>query len=113
MNYIISTEALKTLMSSPSKRTVIEALPPKYYAAEHLPGAINIPHDEIQQAAPRLIPNKSEQVIVYCASSDCKNSHLAAETLRGLGYDNVYEYAEGKKGWKEAGFSFENGGGLK
>jgi rhodanese-related sulfurtransferase len=113
MNQLISREDLKTLIASDKKHTIVEALPKKYYEAEHLPGAINLPHDEVQAAASRLIPDKNETVIVYCASAECKNSHVAAEALRGLGYSRVYEYTEGKKGWKEAGLQLENGGGAK
>jgi len=113
MSQSISREELKTMLASGTKHTVVEALPRKYYEAEHLPGAINIPHDEVQVIASRLIPDKSETVIVYCASAECRNSHIAAEVLRGLGYSSVYEYTEGKKDWKEAGLPLEIGGGAK
>lgn len=109
----ISREELKTIITSGTKQTIVEALPRKYYEAEHLPGAINIPHDDVQAVASQLIPDKSEPVIVYCASAECQNSHIAAEVLRGLGYINVYEYTEGKKGWKEAGLPLEIGEGAK
>ncbi len=111
MSQFISRDELKTVIASGKRHTIIEALPRKYYEAEHLPGAINVPHDEIAVAASRLITDKSEPVIVYCASAECQNSHIAAELLRGLGYSHVYEYAEGKKGWKEAGLPLEVGGG--
>jgi rhodanese-related sulfurtransferase len=113
MSQSISREKLETLLASGTKQTLIEALPRKYYEAEHLPGAINIPHDEIHALASRLIPDKNEAVIVYCASKECRNSHIAAEALRGLGYGSVYEYTEGKKDWKEAGLPLETGGGAE
>lgn len=113
MNQLISREALNDLITTGKKPTIVEALPRNYYETEHLPGAINIPHDQVQAAAARLIPNKNEPVIVYCASTECQNSHLAAEALRELGYSPVYEYSEGKKGWKEAGLPLETGGGTK
>ncbi len=113
MNQLISREDLKTLIASGKGHTIVEALPRKYYEAEHLPGAINIPHDEVQVTASRLIPDKSGAVVVYCANSECQNSHIAAETLRGLGYSRVYQYVEGKKGWKEAGLPLDIVGGAK
>jgi rhodanese-related sulfurtransferase len=33
--------------------------------------------------------------------------------MRELGYSLVYEYTEGKKGWKEAGLPLEKGRGAK
>ena len=113
MSQSISREDLKTLIASGKEHTIVEALPRKYYEVEHLPGAINIPHDEVQATASRFIPDKSGTVIVYCANSECRNSHIAAETFRGLGYCRVYEYTEGKKGWKEAGLPLYIDGGAK
>ncbi len=84
-----------------------EFLPKEYFEIEHLPGAINIPHDEVSTKAPLLVPEKSGTVIVYCANLLCQNSRMAAETFRQMGYHNVLEYAEGKKGWKEAGLPLE------
>lgn len=110
MSQFISREDLKTLIASGMKHTIVEALPGKYYEAEHLPGAINISHDAIHATASRLITDKSGHIIVYCASAECRNSHVAAEALRQLGYNAVYESSEGKKGWKEAGLSLEIGG---
>ena len=108
MKQSISREDLKILIDSGKKPTIVEALPQKYYEDEHLPGAINIPHDEIQLKATLLIPDKSGDVVVYCASAECQNSHIAAEALRRLGYTRVYEYTEGKKDWKQAGLPLEN-----
>lgn len=113
MSQFISREDLKTLIASGKKHTIVEALPKQYYEAEHLPGAINIPHDAVSVTVFSLIPDKSGPVIVYCANTECRNSHTAAEAMRELGYSLVYEYTEGKKGWKEAGLPLENGGGAK
>jgi len=103
MNHSISRTSLKNLLDSGAPVAVVEALPREYYEAEHLPGAINIPHDEVEARAGQLIPDKDVTVVVYCANTECANSGIAGETFRKLGYANVVEYAEGKKGWKEAG----------
>ena len=113
MSQFISRDDLKTLIASSNKHTIVEALPKQYYEAEHLPGAINIPHDAVSKSVSSFIPDKSRPVVVYCANTECRNSHAAAEALRELGYSHVYEYTEGKKGWKEAGLPLENGGGAK
>jgi len=111
MSQVISREALQALIASDTQHTIVEALPPNYYQAEHLPGAINIPHDEVAATAARLVPDKSATVVVYCANTECRNSQVAAEALRQLGYRRVYEYPEGKQGWKQAGLPLEGGGG--
>ena len=74
---------------------------------------LHIPHDAVSKSVSSLIPDKRGPIVVYCANTECRNSHTAAEAMRELGYSHVYEYTEGKKGWKEAGLSLENGGGAK
>jgi len=44
---------------------LVEALPAAEYTDEHLPGAINIPLQELVEAAPSRL-DSSRPVIVYC-----------------------------------------------
>ena len=87
--------------------TVVEALPAEYYDQGHLPGAINIPHTDVRDLAPALLPDKDAQIVVYCANLPCPNSGIAAHVLGKLGYSNVRDYAEGKADWTEAGLPLE------
>jgi rhodanese-related sulfurtransferase len=88
--------------------TVVEALPAEYYDQGHLPGAINIPHTEVRDLAPALLPDKNAQIVVYCADLPCPNSGIATHVLTKLGYANVRDYAEGKADWVEAGLPLEH-----
>lgn len=88
---------------------VVEALPPMYFEQQHIPGAINISHDEIEEKAPALLPDKDVPIVTYCANAPCPNSGIAARKLEALGYTNVAEYAEGKQDWVDAGLPTETG----
>ena len=88
---------------------VVEALGPEYYEDAHLPGALNLPHDRVDELAPRLLPDKSATVVVYCANLACQNSAIAARRLVQLGYADVYEYEAGKQDWVDAGLPVESG----
>lgn len=88
---------------------LVEALGPQYYDDGHLPGAINIPHTEVDELAPALLPDKNAAIVVYCASGPCRNSELAARALAQLGYANVRDYHEGKAEWVAAGLPLESG----
>lgn len=105
----ISRDELKAKLDNGEKVILIEALPKKYYRDAHLPGALNIPHDQVGELAPKLLPNKSAEIIVYCASGPCENSGIAAERLAAIGYTNVRDYHEGKQDWVEAGLPTESG----
>lgn len=107
----IQRDELKNRLDQRENLTLIEALPARYYEAEHLPGAINVPHDEIRSRAPSDLPDRDATIVVYCASTECRNSRIAAETLSAMGYRNVLEYVEGKQHWKEAGYPLESSTG--
>ena len=106
MNTISRHEIHQRLVSK-QETLLIEALPLKYFQESHLPQAININHDEIEQLAPKFIPNKDTPIVVYCSNTACNNSTLAANKLERLGYQNVYKYAEGKQDWQDAGLPVE------
>jgi rhodanese-related sulfurtransferase len=103
----ITREQIKEKLDIKEPMIIIEALPQKYFDRGHLPGALNIPHDEIQTHAPDILPNKDACIVVYCASIDCQNSKIAANTLQQMGYTNALEYVEGKQHWLEANFPIE------
>ncbi len=106
---VITRDELKAKLDGRNKITLVEALPEKYYRHAHLPGAINIPHDQVDALAPVLLPEKEAEIIVYCANGLCKNSGIAAQRLVDLGYSNVRDYHEGKADWIEAGLPIETG----
>ena len=104
----IDRAAVKQLIDA-GTATVVEALGPMYYADAHLPGALNLPHDQVDDLAPRLLPDKGATVVVYCSNTPCPNSTIAARRLAQLGYTHVLEYVEGKQDWVEAGYPVERG----
>ena len=105
----ITRDEIKATLDAGERLILGEALPAKYYDDRHLPGAINLPHDAVDALAPRLLPDKTAPIAVYCASGPCKNSGIAAERLVALGYENVRDYHEGKEDWVAAGYPVESG----
>jgi rhodanese-related sulfurtransferase len=88
---------------------VVETLGPMYYEGAHLPGAINIPHTQVRELAPELLPDKQAAIVTYCSNTACASCEIAANELVSLGYANVRKYAEGKQDWTEAGLPVESG----
>ncbi|WP_409525618.1 rhodanese-like domain-containing protein [Nitrincola sp. MINF-07-Sa-05] len=107
MYQTLTGKELKSRMEAGEDMILVETLPPRYFDAEHLPGAINIPHDEMRKRAPVELPDKQAMIVVYCASTECQNSKIAAQILDADGYSNVFEYVDGKRDWLEAGFPLE------
>jgi len=75
----ITREEIKEKYVTGKSMIIIEALPQNYYDTEHLPSALNIPHDEIKNLAPDLLPDKDAFIVVYCANSECKQHWLEAK----------------------------------
>jgi rhodanese-related sulfurtransferase len=108
MVQVITCQELQARLAAAKPPIVLEALPEKYYRQGHLPGALHMPHDQVDSLAPGMLPDKSAQIVVYCANAQCQNSHIAAHRLSVLGYTNVSVYAGGKKDWEEAGLPLES-----
>ena len=108
MKHTISRDQIKAKLESGEPITLVEALPRQYFDKHHLPGAINLPHDEVAERAAQLLPDRDALIVVYCASTDCKNSSIARDALQRMGYANALEYVEGKQDWLEAGYPLES-----
>jgi rhodanese-related sulfurtransferase len=107
MNQIVDRIELQRRLAGTARPTLIEALPEKYYRDWHLPGALHLPHTEVRERAAAILPDKTADIVVYCASATCQNSHIAAKVLEQLGYTRVAVYAGGKQDWSEAGLPVE------
>ncbi len=105
----ITRDELKERLDRDDAITVVEALGPMYYEEAHIPGALNLPHEEVDELAPRLLPDRDASVVVYCSNLQCQNSVVASKRLVHLGYTNVFEYEEGKQDWIDAGLPIESG----
>ena len=64
----VSREELKAKMDRGERFTLVETLAEVAYQHAHLPGAINLPPERVRELAPRLLPDKGADIIVYCAS---------------------------------------------
>jgi rhodanese-related sulfurtransferase len=82
---------------------VLDVRSPEEFAAGHVPGAVNIPHDQV---ASRLaeIP-KDKEVVLYCRSG--RRAGLAAETLEANGYKDLRLMQGDMAGWEKAGLPVE------
>lgn len=63
----IGREELKEKIARKDRFMLVETLPAQYYQHDHLPGAVNLPPDQIAQLAAKVLPDKTADIIVYCA----------------------------------------------
>lgn len=89
--------------------TVVETLRAEHFADGHIPGAVHIHFEEVDELAPSLLPDRDAPIVTYCSNMACRNSEVAANRLTALGYTDVRKYAEGKDDWRDAGLPLESG----
>ena len=63
----ISRAEVKRRLSDASL-TIVDVLSAENYAAGHLPRAINLPIDAIDDQARELLPDPNAEIAVYCAN---------------------------------------------
>ena len=84
--------------------TVIDVRPEAEFAAGHLPGAINIPPDELEKRLKML--DTEQEVVAYCRGPHCVYSYDAVEKLRSKGI-KASRLEEGFPEWKGSGYPIE------
>jgi phage shock protein E len=74
--------------SDERKFMIIDVRTSGEFADGHIPGAINIPYDQIFPSSE--LGTKDALLIVYCSSG--RRSAIARRTLMDLGYENVVDF---------------------
>lgn len=80
--------------------TLLDVRPEQEYASGHLPGALNIPVEELQERL-RELP-EGQTVVAYCRGPFCALSEDAVKLLREQGLEAV-RFDSGYPEWKAAG----------
>lgn len=84
--------------------TVLDVRPPEEYAAGHLPGAINIPLDELEKHLDKLDP--AQEIVAYCRGPHCVLAFDAVSRLREKGI-NARRLDGGLPEWRLEGLPVE------
>lgn len=84
--------------------TVLDVRPPEEYAAGHLPGAINVPLNDLEKQLATL--PKGKEVVAYCRGPYCVLAYEAVARLRASGHA-ARRLQDGFPEWKKAGLEVE------
>ena len=86
----ITAEEAKQIMDSEEGYIILDVRTQEEYDEGHIPGAIVISHEEIEEKAEDVLTDKDQLILVYCRSG--RRSKLASEILVELGYTNIKEF---------------------
>ena len=101
---LMSQEALlEHLSRHPDHLFVLDVRTPQEYAEGHVPGAVNVPYDQL---ASRLaeVP-KDKDVVLYCKSG--RRAGIAADVLAANGYTRLSHLEGDMPAWAAKGHAVE------
>ena len=105
----ITRHELEAKMERGDDFMLVEALSQKHYENSHLPGAINLPYEFVDEAE-KVLPDKKAEIVVYCMNPECVASVEETRELEEMGYERILHYAAGKQDWIKAGLPVEGRG---
>ena len=81
------------------------------YEQGHIPGArpFSVWESDIDDKVNTLYaerPDPKDQnlpIVIYCSGGDCEDSHMLAQKLWGVGFNNAYVYKDGFPDWQKRG----------
>jgi len=84
------------------KVIVLDVRPAEEFLAGHIPGAVSIPLEELEQKLSGL--PKDQEIVAYCRGPYCVLAIRAVEILREKGF-HAFRMEEGVQDWRARGFS--------
>ncbi|MBR1735862.1 MAG: rhodanese-like domain-containing protein [Firmicutes bacterium] len=86
----ISQDEAKQMIAKDDGHIIVDVRRFDEYDRAHIPGAICIPNESIENEYPEELPDLEQIILVYCRSGN--RSKQASQKLVDMGYTNVYEF---------------------
>lgn len=94
----VSRNAVLELAVQPGAPLIVDVRTPEEYATAHVPRAINVPHDEIEDKLEELATGRENGVVVYCERGG--RAAKAASVLAAAGFKNVRHMEGDMSAWR-------------
>jgi rhodanese-related sulfurtransferase len=85
---------------------LLDVRTPAEYASGHVPGAMNLPYDELTTRIQEIDARHGDLVVVYCEKGPRASKAIA--TLVGAGFSSVRPLAGHMSAWRSSGASIEH-----
>lgn len=86
----ISQDEAKQIMDEEQDVMILDVRTEEEYAEGHIPDAICIPNETIDENVSALLTDENQTILVYCRSGN--RSKQAAQKLANLGYTDIREF---------------------
>ena len=101
----ISPSELSGRIDAGNAPLILDVRTVREYAAGHIPGAVNIPHTELNGRISELASNRSEEIVVHCQSGP--RAGIAQSILSRAGFMKIRELQGHMQQWKAGGYPIE------
>lgn len=105
MSPALTPEEVRTRLESGAAPLVVDLRKPVEFKVGHIPGAINIPLDELEQHIDEL--RHEHGVLIYCINGS--RTRQAEPVLLEAGIENLYHLEGAFYGWIQGGLPIEKG----
>jgi len=102
---VTNVELLSRLNGAHELLVVLDVRSPDEYAAGHVPGAINIPHDVLASRLHELHARDNAEFVVYCESG--RRARMARKILQSDGFVRVSHLQGDMSQWRRDGLPIE------
>jgi len=96
----VSQSELSAALANGSAPLVLDARTPEEFAAGHVPGAVNIPHDTLEQRLGEIDVRRDREIVVYCERGP--RAARAEAVLTKAGFTAVRHLAGDMAAWRQA-----------
>lgn len=107
MSPAISPAELETKLGTPQAPLIVDVRKPAEFKIAHVPGAINIPVDQLEKHLDTL--QHDNGVLIYCING--ARTRQAEPILYTAGIENVYRLEGAFQAWIRLGLDYEKGEG--
>lgn len=97
MTDILPTELMQRIKAKQAG-LILDVRTPEEYAEGHIPGAINIPHDQLSSRHREIAAHKNKDIVLYCRSG--RRVGIAADILQAAGFSKLLHLAGDMGSWR-------------
>lgn len=107
----VNADVLKAFVDHGSGALIVDARDADEYATSHIPGAINMPYEEVVTDPERIesIETCGQPIIIYCGGAECEISRNLALDFYYAGLEPIAYYEGGLPEWEERGYPLVTG----
>ena len=91
---------LERMTSGEGGLLVLDVRSAKEFAEGHVPGAVNISHEELAARLPEIEAERGAEVVVYCRSG--RRAQVALDLLAKAGFERLYHLEGDYLAWSAA-----------